>query len=319
MNHGTRDPLGVGHRLVGCDVASKVLFVYPPERSQERAQPRAGSFAAIAMHFADAVSIIVARPLAVAVHRTSVMHSRVPGLEFVGDRQIAAPLVRVEDRRAFGHAALDHRQTRLGIRMMAHEEPDRVALTPDEREDRWPVGFISAVPSSFVGAASGRVLRVGVRRAFFPPRSGTTHQPQRLAHQADLLAARGADSTAPLCAWHAGGHAQYQVHVRAVRWTRLWRSRAKSTPVWRVAGGSSQRLCPSGLSGSGRTPCSDTRSAHRSVWRRAARPSRSADTAIHQDADVFRATQDLRARQAVRQWKSQSYMEFSLHPHLGDT
>jgi hypothetical protein len=27
----------------------------------------------------------------------------------------------------------------------------------------------------------------------------------------------------------------------------------------------------------------------------------------------------LRARQAVRQWESQSYMEFSLHPHLGDT
>ncbi len=156
MNNGTRDPLGIGHRLIGCHVASKVLFVNPLERSQERTQPRARSFAAIAMHFADAVFIIVARPLAVAVRRTSVTHRRGLGLEFVGDRQIPAPLVRVEDRRALRHAAVDHRQICLGIRRVAHKEPDRLALMPDQRADRRSVGFISAVPSSFVGAASGR-------------------------------------------------------------------------------------------------------------------------------------------------------------------
>ncbi len=197
VNNSAGDSLGVAHRLVGRHVISEVLFVNSAKLPQECPQPRAGSFTAIAMHLAHSIAIIISRPLATTLRIRGVPDSGVPRLEFVGHRQIPLPLIRVEDRRALWDGAFDYREAGRGIGMMAHEVPHHTALASDNREDWRTIRLIGAVSFPLVGPSSGRIAGVFVRRAFFPPRSGTTHPPRTLPHAAVPLVMSGRDLTAP--------------------------------------------------------------------------------------------------------------------------
>ncbi len=215
MNNGARDPLCVGHRLIGRNIISEVLFVDATKFPQVGSQSCASPFTAIAMHLSPPISVIVSGPLPVAVRRAPMFDGSVTGLEFFLHWRISTPLIGVQDSGICGHRATDHLKACLGICMMAHKEAHCPTLAPDNGEDRRAIRFIRAMPFALIGAASGRITGVWVRVAFFPRHSDRVHQPRKLSLRVAPQVRSGTDCLAHACESHAAAPAQ--VRVRASR------------------------------------------------------------------------------------------------------
>jgi hypothetical protein len=319
LNNGAVDPFRVRHCFVGCHISSQMLLVHAAECSQVRAQSGACSLTAIAMDLANAISIIISGPLSTTVVRSPMFDRRVVGLEFCFDCRIPTPLICVEDRRSLRHRAPHDLKARRGIRMMPDKVAHSATLASYYREDRWPICFIRTVPFALVGSFSGRILRIFVRVAFFPPRSGTVHPPRRLSLSADPKATAGVDSIAPVCESRGCVLCRLRARARVWRSARPWRSRAGARQFWKVADVSSRRPSLLELSDSSRNLYSGRLSACRGGEPHADPLSHIADIAAHQDVDIAPATQGKLARQEVRQSGNQSYSESNLLLHSGDT
>ena len=241
LNNGTVDPFSVRHRFVSCHVSRQMLLVHAAERSQVRAQASSCSLTAIAMNLATAIPIIISGPLSTTVVCAPMFDRCVLGLELRCYCRIPTPLICVEDRRSLWHRAPHHRQACFGIRMMPDKVAHGAAVARHQREDRWPICVIRAVPFALVGSFSGRILRVCMRVAFFPPRSGTVHPPRRLSLAADPRATAGADSLAPICESREYVLCRWIARARIWRSARPWRFRAGARRVWKVTDGSSRR------------------------------------------------------------------------------
>jgi hypothetical protein len=175
-----RDPLSIDERLIGRDVVGQIALVDTTEHAQEGSQCGASTFATVAMHLADAVSIIVARPFVLAVLDRRVRRRH----------PLVAPiLIRVDDR--------PDRWNRLGddafagdtIRMSDDPAAFFAGLSADDMDDRRPVVVHRPVTWSFVRSTARWIIGVEMGRTFFPPRSDTVRRPRmsrpawfRLAH-----------------------------------------------------------------------------------------------------------------------------------------
>lgn len=93
-NNGWSDAFGIQHCFIGRHIVGQIVLMDTTKRAQECAQSRACSFTTVAMHLANAIPIVIARPLLDAVADTCVMcmHTHIIG-----------GLVCVEDRTLWRH------------------------------------------------------------------------------------------------------------------------------------------------------------------------------------------------------------------------
>ncbi len=168
-----RGGLEVVRPLEDGDVLRQVLFVDAPEGPQEITQPRPDPFGGVAVDLADAVAVIVARPL-VSTGFELVAHllSNPPVL---GEPVVATPFVRVDDGSRSGaleHLGMDF-PCSAGMQDLKGKLPGRAI---DHAQNRDAVVFPAAVSLDLIASLARRIFGIGMRRTFFPPRSGTTRR-----------------------------------------------------------------------------------------------------------------------------------------------
>src|SRR5690242_14773201 len=123
--------------------------MHASERPQEGAQSSAGSFTRVAVDFPHAVTIVIARPLVLAV-----INRRVRQIQPV----VTAVLIRIDHRRVvwdgFGQNALTGGLVAVGD----HPTAFFATLPADNVNDWWAVVVIGAMPRLFIRAAPRRVV-----------------------------------------------------------------------------------------------------------------------------------------------------------------
>jgi hypothetical protein len=143
--------------------------MYATKWSQERSEPCSRSFTTIAMHFAHAIAIVISRPLILTV-----IDRRVVLLNPV----VTAILVGVDNRpfrwNRFG-------QNTVAARLVAMPDYPTALfarLATDDMNYRRPIVVIGPMSRLFIRAATGWIVRVAMRRTFFPRRSDRSHRPR---------------------------------------------------------------------------------------------------------------------------------------------
>jgi len=158
------DTLGVAYGLIDGEVTGELGFMDALEAAEEGSECCVSAFARIAVNFSLRVTIIIPSPLL----------GRVTDGEVVWPALVAAQLVAVQD--ASRQQELEE-QSLAGFlgRRSADDDPHLAALSTDDLEHRRPVILKRSVPRFGVATPSRRVKRVGMRVAFFPPRSDRPH------------------------------------------------------------------------------------------------------------------------------------------------
>jgi hypothetical protein len=124
----------------------------------------------------------------------------------------------------------------------------------DDADDGRPIVGIGAVPFAPIGASAWRIGGVAMWCAFFPPRSGRAHQPQRRCRALPRSARSHSN-------WPGGAAVRYRAvcvttpaHARGAPSARLWPHHAAAVPGWPVVAVSLRRLSPSAVHSSRRSP-----------------------------------------------------------------
>jgi hypothetical protein len=235
-----RDAFRIDHGLIRGHIKMEVLLVNAAERTEVRAERRACSFAGVAVDLAAAIPIIIPCPLVHAVADGSMGRMAAP---------VALPFVRVQGRALQGDILGDQVSARVPVRMVAHPKTLLPRLARDETNDGRAIIGIGAVPPPFIGAAARRITGVRVGRAFFPPRSGTVHRPQRLC-QSSPRSARSRSGWLGCAAVRCGAVcARGPTREPGAPWARPWQSRAAAAPAWPVVAASSRTRCRSAACG----------------------------------------------------------------------
>src|SRR5712692_2271423 len=146
------------------------LLVNAAKRSQKVARRRPQAFDCVDMNLSHSISIIISRPLFLAVtHRAGCALDAVVALPFSG---VTGGLLLGVPR----HVLLQ----RLAIGRVAHAQATLPPLPAHRPDDGRSIIFIRAVSTPLVGSAPRRIKRIAVFFTFFPPRSETSHQFQYL-------------------------------------------------------------------------------------------------------------------------------------------
>jgi hypothetical protein len=174
-----RDPFGIDHRLIRRHVQMQVLLVDPTEGAQVGPQRCARPFTGVAVHFTSAIAIVIPCPLMDAMTDRRMGWMTPP---------VTRPLIRIEPRGPCRNVLRDQRCTGARVGMVAHPPALLPRLARDDTDDRGPIVGIGAVPFPLVGTPPRRISWVEMGRAFFPPRSDTTRQPQRRCRASPQLA-----------------------------------------------------------------------------------------------------------------------------------
>src|SRR3990172_2390640 len=124
-NETNGNALEVDGKLMDCHVATEKMLADTPKRTQEGTQARPQSFNRVGVDFADAIAVIVARPLVNAMR-----HRRTRTLNGV----VTVVLVGV-DMRAFTREAFDVRPQRDGLGVLDHPQTHLPALPPNRAQD----------------------------------------------------------------------------------------------------------------------------------------------------------------------------------------
>ena len=179
-----RDPFRIDHGFIGRHVEMQVRLVDAPERAQVGPERRASSFTGVAVDLASAIPIIVPGPFVGAV-----AHGGVGGMAAV----IALPFVRIEHRAA-GRDVLRHQVVASPCgRVVADPEAVLARVPRHDTDDGWAIVGIGPMPFPLIGAPTGRVGRIRMRGAFFPPRFGTARLPQKRCRSSPRSARYRAD------------------------------------------------------------------------------------------------------------------------------
>src|SRR4051812_8276392 len=116
-------------------------------------------------------------------NRSPIRGTRGLGPPHLRESVVTPPLVGV-DRRP-GPARLPHHlPQRRAVGVLGDGQPDLAALTPDHTAYRRSVIVPRAMAGDLVRPPTRRVVGIGVRHAFFPPRSGTPRRPPGPRHPA---------------------------------------------------------------------------------------------------------------------------------------
>src|SRR3954454_17696360 len=212
----------------------EVFLVYTAERPEEVPQPRPQPLQRVVVDLADPVPVVVPRPLTGRVADRGVRPAH------RGQSVVPAPLVGEDARHRPGRPH-HHAAERLAVGALAHRQPALPPLATDDPAGRRAVVLPGAVPARLVAPPPRRVVRVGVRDAFFPPHSGTPRPPPRPGRPA--ASGPGCRRPGPGAGVAASGAPTDRSPARgpAGRWARPGRTRGRSGPArgaaaWRRAG-----------------------------------------------------------------------------------
>jgi hypothetical protein len=122
------------------------------------------------MNLTTAVAIIIPRPLVPAV-----ADSRVAWMA----PAIALRLIGIEQGAAYRNVLRDQRRTGVPVRMVADPPALLTRVARDDADDGGTIVGIGAVPFALIGATTGWIGGIAMRRAFFPPRFGTARRLRR--------------------------------------------------------------------------------------------------------------------------------------------
>lgn len=297
----------------------QVLLMHAAKDPPEISQSRACALAAIAVNFAHAIAIVVARPLsgpAAWLPLPDRQMSQRKGRFYFG---VASPLIRVQDAGCLLGSGSDHLQATRCVGPPLDKIADLPTLAPLDRKDRRAVCRISSVPASFVGTPTRRVLRIAMRSAFFPQRSGTTHRLR--AHHPVKRPPRAFVAD---CAESAAGvyaHEADPVPIRGPAWqsVHLWQRHVPAAAVSRAVDVFRQRSSRSRACSSGHRLCTATPSTNHSAGRRGGSFHGNADIATRRDVTAALTSADKLARPAVRLSESQSCCESIADAQLKET
>ena len=160
----------INHGFIRGDVEMQIALMDAPEGTQIGAEGCTGPFAAITVHLAPAIPIVVPRPLTHAMaHRG--MSSMAPS--------IALPLVGIERRAASRDVRRDQFRAGTRVCVVADPEPLLACVPRQHTDDGRAIIGVGPVPFAFIGAPPGRISRIEMGATFVPPRFGTARRPQR--------------------------------------------------------------------------------------------------------------------------------------------
>src|SRR5688500_3245976 len=165
-----RDPFDIDHGFIGGNIQVQVPLVNPPEGTQVGAECRPRPFAGVTVDLADAITIIITRPLSSAV--TDRGMGRMAAV-------ITLPFIRVQDRALPRDILGDQASACAPVRMITHPKTLLARLARDHTDNGRTINGIRAVPFALIGASPGWIVGVAMGCAFFPPRSDTVRPPQR--------------------------------------------------------------------------------------------------------------------------------------------
>ena len=164
------DASRIDQGFIGCHVKMQVPLVDAPERPKVRAKRGAGPFTGVAMNLTTAIAIIIPRPLV-----STVADSRVAWMA----PAIALPLIGIEQGAAYRNVLRDQRRTGVPVRMVADPPALLTCVARDDADDGGTIVGLGAVPFALIGATTGWISGIAMRRAFFPPRCGTARRLRR--------------------------------------------------------------------------------------------------------------------------------------------
>jgi hypothetical protein len=166
---------------------------------------------------------------------------------------VTLPFVGVQPRAVSGNVFIDQATASPPVRVVAHPKALLTRVARNDADDRRSIIGIGAVAFARIGASARWIGGIAMRRAFFPPRSGTVRQPQTRCRSSPRLVRYRSGSSARAGATCAVACGTSPTHGLSARWVPRWRCRAAGVPVWRGVGGSFQRRCWSGASSSRHT------------------------------------------------------------------
>jgi len=140
------------------------------KRAQEITRRRPKSFNGIRVNFAYAISVIISRSLMLTVTNRAV---------FPLDLVVALPFIGVTVGVTGGRllsVAMHMLVQGLTIRTLTYAQAALPTLPANRANHRWPIIFIVAMTTSFVGSTTRWIKRIAVLFAFFPPRSETSRR-----------------------------------------------------------------------------------------------------------------------------------------------
>ena len=197
----------------------------PPEGTQIRAERCSCPFTGVAVDLASAIPIIVPCPFVDAVADRGMGWMTPP---------VALPLIGVQPRAASRKVCDDEPMTSPPVRVVAHPKTLLARLTRDQTDERRPIIGVGAVAFALIRAAAGRIMRVAMGRAFFPPRSGITRPPQRRCPASCGWGPSHSKSSECAAAGYGAACATAPVRGPGGPSARLWPHRAAVALAWPV-------------------------------------------------------------------------------------
>jgi hypothetical protein len=210
----------------------QILLVNTSEGTQVGTKRRTCSLTGVAMDFTAAIAIIIPCPFVDAMADRGRGGMTPP---------VALPLIGIQLRAASRQVFDDEPVTSPPVRVVAHPQTLLARLTRDDTDDRGPIVGVGAMAFTPIGASAGRVIRVAMGRAFFPPRSDPTRPPQRRYPPSPRWVRwRSAGSG---CAAGGYGAVGATAPARAPGGPSVprWQSHAAAAPAWPVVGESFRR------------------------------------------------------------------------------
>lgn len=254
------------------------------ENAQVGSQSSASAFAGVAVDFADAVTVVVTRPL---------MHSMADRAVVRVQAGIVGGLICEQERAARRNAGVDDAPSASLVRVLDDPVANLAAIPTDDRDNGRAVIVIGAASSSLVGSATRWVACVGMRRAFFPPRSDRVRQPRRSGPTSPRWAASRTGCFGCAGAAPSPACGPCLTPATSAHSTRLWRYPATAVPASPGVGASSQRPSRSAACSTHHTPDSDRLENTPARGIIAAQRSRNAGRPTLLDVDRLPATPDI--------------------------
>jgi hypothetical protein len=208
-----RDLFRIDDRLIRRDVEMQGLLVDPSEGAQVGAERRACPFTGVAVDLALTITIIIPGPFVGAV-----TYAGVGGMAAV----IALPFVGVEHRADNRDILRDPVVTSPLGRVIANPEAVLARVPRHHTDKGWAIIGIGAVTLPLISAPPGRISRVRMECAVFPPRSGTARPPQRRCRASGRFARLRSGWLGCAAAGCGAVYATGPIHAPGAPWARPW-------------------------------------------------------------------------------------------------
>jgi hypothetical protein len=193
-----------------------------PEGRQVGPERCACPLTGVTMDRALTIPMVIPRPFA-----HPVADSRVAGIA----PTITRPFISLEQRATRRPMVSDQVVAGLPVGMVA-DPPVLLARVARENTDEGGMSVrIGAMSCALVGAPPGWSRRVRVRRAFFPPRSGTARRPRRPCPSSRQSGRFHSDGPEDAAVAYGAVCVTAPTRVPGAPWAHLWRCHAAGVPA----------------------------------------------------------------------------------------